>query len=86
MTRKRRPAGQAQYNTLCVACHGVEGTGNPMLGAPNLTNDIWLYGGSADEIAFTLTNGRNGNMPAFAEVLDEEKIHILAGYVNSLSQ
>jgi len=78
--------GQAQYNTLCVACHGADGSGNPMLGAPNLTNDIWLYGGSADEIAFTIQNGRNGNMPSFADVLDEEKAHILAGYVSNLSE
>ncbi len=78
--------GQAQYNTLCVACHGADGSGNPLLGAPNLTNDIWLYGGSADEIAFTIKNGRNGNMPSFADVLDEQKAHILAGYVTSLSQ
>ena len=41
--------GATQYNTLCVACHGAEGAGNPLLGSPNLTNDIWLYGGSADD-------------------------------------
>ena len=78
--------GQAQYNTLCVACHGPTGAGNALLGAPNLTNDIWLYGSSADEIAFTIKNGRNGNMPSFADVLDEQKAHILAGYVTGLSQ
>jgi cytochrome c oxidase cbb3-type subunit 3 len=78
--------GQTQYNTLCVACHGAAGKGNPMLGSPDLTRDIWLYGGSADEIAFTIKNGRNGNMPSFADVLDEQKAHILAGYVTSLSQ
>ena len=78
--------GQTQYNTLCVACHGPAGKGNPMLGSPDLTRDIWLYGGSADEIAFSIKNGRNGNMPSFADVLDEQKAHILAGYVNSLSR
>jgi cytochrome c oxidase cbb3-type subunit 3 len=78
--------GQTQYNTLCVACHGADGKGNALLGAPDLTNDIWLYGGSADQIAFTIKNGRNGNMPSFADVVDEEKAHILAGYVTSLSQ
>lgn len=78
--------GQGQYNTICVACHGPEGRGNPLLGAPDLTNDNWLYGGSADEIAFTLQNGRNGKMPSFADKLDEDKAHILAGYVMSLSQ
>lgn len=78
--------GQTQYGMFCVACHGADGTGNPMLGAPNLANDIWLYGSSPDEIAFTVKNGRNGSMPAFADVLGEEKAHILAGYVTSLSQ
>ena len=78
--------GQAQYNTLCVACHGPAGKGNPLLGTPDMTKDIWLYGGSADEIAFSIRNGRNGNMPSFADVLDEQKAHILAGYVTSLSQ
>ena len=78
--------GQTQYNTLCVACHGPDGTGNTLLGAPNLTNDIWLYGRTADQISFTIRNGRNGNMPSFADVLGEDKAHILAGYVVSLSQ
>ena len=78
--------GQARYATLCIACHGVDGSGNSLLGASNLTNDIWLYGGSAEEIAFTIRNGRNGNMPAFNNVLDEDKAHILAGYVNGLSK
>lgn len=78
--------GQTQYNTLCIACHGPDGTGNSLLGAPNLTNDIWLYGRSADDIAFTISNGRNGSMPAFADVLGEQKAHILASYVTSLRQ
>lgn len=78
--------GQTQYNTFCIACHGPDGAGNPLLGAPNLTNDIWLYGSSADEIAFTIQNGRNGNMPSFQDVLGEQKAHILAGYITSLSQ
>ncbi len=78
--------GKAQYDMLCIACHGADGAGNPLLGAPNLNNDIWLYGRSADDIAFTINNGRNGNMPAFTEVLGEQKAHILASYVTSLSQ
>lgn len=78
--------GQAQYDMFCVACHGTDGAGNPLLGAPNLTNDIWLYGDSAEQIAFTIANGRNGNMPSFDEVLGEQKAHILAGYVTGLSQ
>lgn len=78
--------GTAQYDMLCVACHGADGAGNPLLGAPSLTNDIWLYGGSAEQIAFTIRNGRNGNMPGFADVLGEEKAHILAGYVVNLQK
>ncbi|MEQ8485189.1 MAG: cytochrome-c oxidase, cbb3-type subunit III [Pseudomonadales bacterium] len=77
--------GAAAYRTFCVACHGPGGKGNPALGAPDLSNDIWLYGGSADQIAHTLRHGRNGNMPAFADVLSEAQIHVLAAYVTSLS-
>ena len=77
--------GRQQYQTLCVACHGVEGKGNPMLGAPNLTDDTWLYGGSLETIEQTLINGRNGQMPAFAETLGEDRIHLVAAYVYRLS-
>jgi cytochrome c oxidase cbb3-type subunit 3 len=56
-----------------------------MLGGPNLTDNIWLYGGSEKSIIETLTNGRQGKMPAFKDTLSEEKIHVLAAYVYSLS-
>ncbi len=78
--------GATQYQSFCVACHGPEGKGNPALGAPNLTNDIWLYGGGAEQIAEGLRNGRNGRMPAFNEVLSPDQIHVLAGYVTALSR
>jgi cytochrome c oxidase cbb3-type subunit 3 len=78
--------GQQPYQTFCVACHGPQGKGNQALGAPDLTNDIWLYGGTFERIAYTLRNGRNGNMPAFDQVLSPEKIHVLSGYVTSLSE
>lgn len=77
--------GAGQYRTFCVACHGPAGKGNPALGAPDLSNDVWLYGGTPERIAYTLRNGRNGRMPAFADVLSEDKVHVLAGYVTSLS-
>ena len=65
-TMRPRPARAApQFQVLCIACHGAEGNGNPLFGAPDLTNDIWLYGGDADSIAFTVRNGRNGQMPNF---------------------
>ena len=43
-------AGKARFQTICVACHGMDGTGNQALGAPNLTDDIWLYGGNPADI------------------------------------
>ena len=79
-------AGMQQYNTICIACHTAEGGGNPALGSPDLNNDLWLYGGSIEEISFTLTHGRQGNMPAQADILTDDKIHILTSYVRSLSQ
>lgn len=78
-------AGSKHYQTYCVACHGVDGTGNPALGAPNLANGIWLYGGSLEQISHSVRAGRNGVMPAHEELLTEDKIHILAAYVYSLS-
>jgi cytochrome c oxidase cbb3-type subunit 3 len=78
--------GKARYDTLCVACHGPEGKGNPALGAPDLTDDVWLYGGSITRIAESLRIGRNGRMPAQLERLGEDKIHLLTAYVYSLSQ
>jgi cytochrome c oxidase cbb3-type subunit 3 len=78
-------AGEAHYQSLCVACHGPSGKGNTLMGAPNLTDDIWLYGGSRDLIRHNLRFGLNGRMPAFAEKLGPDRVHIVAGYVRSLS-
>ncbi|MGD9265285.1 MAG: cytochrome-c oxidase, cbb3-type subunit III [Lysobacterales bacterium] len=77
--------GKANFDMLCVACHQADGTGNQMLGAPNLTDDVWLYGGDPATIRETLLNGRNGNMPAF-DTLSEDRRRLLAAYVMSLSQ
>jgi cytochrome c oxidase cbb3-type subunit 3 len=79
-------AGKQVFETYCVACHGANAEGNIAMGAPNLTNGIWLYGGSAEQIGHTLRTGRNGMMPAFKDTLSEDKIHILAAYVYGLSQ
>jgi cytochrome c oxidase cbb3-type subunit 3 len=76
----------SKYMTLCVACHGPQGTGNPALGAPNLANDIWLYGSSDAVIHETLVNGRNGVMPAHEEFLGADRSRILAAYIYGLSQ
>lgn len=78
-------AGEARF-AVCIACHGVDGKGNPLLGAPDLTNDIWLYGGDADTITETITLGRNGAMPSHADILDQEQRRMVAAYVLSLSQ
>jgi len=79
-------AGKESFMTAgCLGCHGMDGTGNQMLGAPDLTNNNWLYGGSPGAIRHTLTNGRAGVMPAQKGLLSEEKIHLLTAYVYSLS-
>ena len=70
---------------VCAACHGVDGKGSKTLGAPNLTDDIWLYGGSQDAIVETILNGRKGQMPAHKDFLGEAKVHMLAAYIYSLS-
>ncbi len=62
-----------------------EGTGNQAIGAPDLTNNTWLYGGSPATIKQTIANGRTGRMPAHNEFLGEAKVHILAAYIYSLS-
>lgn len=77
--------GQQLYNTNCIACHGSEGKGNQLFGAPNLTDNIWLYGGSEQQIKQTLRNGRSGKMPAWESILGEDKSHVVAAYVYSLS-
>jgi cytochrome c oxidase cbb3-type subunit 3 len=79
-------AMQPMFLAMCGVCHGADGKGNPSLGAPNLTDDIWLYGGSIETIRETILNGRNGMMPAHGELLGENRIKILAAYVASLSQ
>ena len=79
-------SGKAVFMTNCAMCHGAEGEGNPMMGAPNLSDDIWLYGGSSEKILESINKGRMGVMPAHQEFLGEEKVHILAAYIYSLSQ
>ncbi|MFN7085711.1 MAG: cytochrome-c oxidase, cbb3-type subunit III [Burkholderiales bacterium] len=85
--------GKAKFATICAACHGADGKGNPALGAPNLTDNIWLYSGSENTIIETIMKGRRGDaaatgasaMPAHKDFLDAGKIHVLAAYVWGLS-
>ena len=78
-------AGEEKFQQLCVACHGAQATGNIALGAPDLTDDSWVYGGSRRSIEKSIVEGRNGRMPAFGEFLGEGKTHLLSAYVYSLS-
>jgi len=77
--------GEAMFQTACAACHGADAKGNKAVGAPNLTDNVWLYGGTPAKIKQTLLYGRAGVMPAQKDKLSEEKIHLLAAYVYSLS-
>jgi cytochrome c oxidase cbb3-type subunit 3 len=79
-------SAQPMFIALCSACHGADGTGNQALGAPNLTDDVWLYGSSVDTVRETITQGRNGLMPAHGDLLGENRTKILAAYIASLSQ
>jgi cytochrome c oxidase cbb3-type subunit 3 len=71
---------------VCAACHGPEGKGNPVLGAPNLTDKVWLHGWGEAAIVSMINSGKTNMMPAFDERLNAEQIHVLAAYVLSLSQ
>lgn len=77
--------GGKVFKQNCAACHGADGTGNQLLGAPNLVDNIWLYDGTREGIAQSVRNGRANVMPAQKDMLQEEKIHLLAAYVYSLS-
>ena len=77
--------GKTRYDIFCVACHGPEGQGNPMLGAPKLNDDVWLYGGSISRISLSISEGRNGKMPAHRDFLGEDKVHLIATFIYSLS-
>jgi cytochrome c oxidase cbb3-type subunit III len=76
--------GKAKF-AVCAACHGPEGKGNPQIGAPNLTDRTWLFGGSEKAVMETITKGRASQMPAHKDLLGEAKVHLLAAYVYGLS-
>jgi cytochrome c oxidase cbb3-type subunit 3 len=78
-------AGQAKF-VICAACHGPEGKGNQALGAPNLTDKVWLHGFGEQAIIAMVNNGKINVMPAQAARLSPEQIHVLAAYVWNLSQ
>lgn len=78
--------GQGVFNSYCAACHNTDGTGNQMLGAPNLTDRAWLYSGSLESIRQIIRQGRQGNMPAHEALLKADKIHFLTAYVYGLKE
>lgn len=82
-----RKRGMAQYAITCIACHGPEGKGNPLLGAPDLSDNIWLYGGSAEAVRETILFGRGSpaRMPAHDALLTPEQIRVVGAYVYGLS-
>jgi cytochrome c oxidase cbb3-type subunit 3 len=77
--------GKREYLNNCVACHGADGKGNKILGAPNLTDDVWLYGSSEATIVHSILNGRNNRMPAQEHVLTADQIRLLTAWVWGLS-
>ena len=76
--------GKSKF-TACAACHGTDGKGNPALGAPNLTDDIWLHGYGENAIVAMINNGKANQMPAQSGKLGEVQIKVLAAYVWGLS-
>lgn len=73
--------GKTQYDAFCIACHGPDGTGNPLLGAPNLTDNVWLYGNSMETITESIGAGRQGVMPSFGDRLDDTQIKLLVAFL-----
>ena len=79
-------AGKARFATLCAACHTAEGTGMQALGAPNLTDDIWLYGGDYEAIRIGIMQGRYGQMPAHEPLIGADRVRLAAAWVWHLSE
>jgi cytochrome c oxidase cbb3-type subunit 3 len=76
--------GKATFAEQCAACHGEDGKGNQEMGAPNLSDAIWLYGGSQEAVTQSIVTGRGGAMPAWAPRLDPVTVKMLAVYVHAL--
>ncbi|MBL6751966.1 MAG: cytochrome-c oxidase, cbb3-type subunit III [Nevskia sp.] len=81
----KREAGMKQFALTCAACHGADGKGNQALGAPNLTDDIWLFRGGREGVRETIMHGRQGMMPAHENILSPDEIRVVASYVYGLS-
>jgi cytochrome c oxidase cbb3-type subunit 3 len=77
--------GQKQFAMICSACHGQDGKGMAAIGAPNLTDDVWLHGGRREDIQARVREGIVNQMPAWGPILGPERVHLAAAYVFSLS-
>ncbi len=77
-------AGKQKFDEICAACHGADAHGNRQLGAPNLTDAVWLHGGSIVAIRDSIAHGRQGQMPAHLPLLGDTRTKLLAAYVISL--
>lgn len=78
-------AAEPVFKTTCAACHGADAKGNAAIGAPNLTDKIWLHGGSLADIEASIRDGRQGAMPSWTSRLNDDDIRVTAAYVYSLS-
>jgi cytochrome c oxidase cbb3-type subunit 3 len=74
-------AGKPRFEMICAACHGPDGRGNPALGAPNLTDNVWLYGGDFPSVTASIRDGRSGVMPAWRHRLSEDERRAIAAWV-----
>jgi cytochrome c oxidase cbb3-type subunit 3 len=82
--RVKATLGKPKFGA-CAACHGADGKGNVAMGAPNLTDGIWLHGWGVDAVTRIVNEGKNNAMPAQNRLLNESQIHVLAAYVLSRS-
>ena len=82
----RAARGKEVFAVTCIACHGADARGNPTMGAPDLTDKVWLHGSSEEAVVQTISNGRLDQMPAHKDKLSAAQIHLLTAFVYSLSQ
>lgn len=74
-------AGKSRFDTLCVACHGADARGNRAMGAPNLTDKSWLYGGDFTSITHSIRHGRNGVMPPWRHRLTSDQARLITAWL-----
>jgi cytochrome c oxidase cbb3-type subunit 3 len=76
-------AGKTRFDALCSACHGVDGRGNPALGAPNLVDDAWLYGSNIESVVASVRDGRAGVMPAWRHRLSGDEVRLITAWIKA---